>query len=86
MKHLSRCFFFCQNTITDRNEYILENPESDEPNAAILSAADLNISGDGTLIMVGSYDTVKMGLLLAIYKALVTAQDGMIVAMSAGKS
>ena len=57
-----------QNTISDGRDYVLANPETDEPNATIFSAADLTISGSGALtVYVKNNDgiTSKDGLVLA---------------------
>lgn len=44
-----------QNIITDSNAYLLEDAESDEPNAAVFSKDDLTINGSGTLTVNASY-------------------------------
>lgn len=43
------------NTITDSNQYVLEDNSSDEPNAAIFSKDDLKINGTGTLTVNANY-------------------------------
>ncbi|MBN1933777.1 MAG: carbohydrate-binding domain-containing protein [Anaerolineae bacterium] len=45
-----------ENAVTDGASYILENPESDEPNAAIFSNDDLTINGTGSLIVNANYN------------------------------
>lgn len=44
------------NSITDGTSYILEDAESDEPNAAIFSKDDLTIKGSGSLTVNGNYN------------------------------
>lgn len=44
-----------QNTVTDSDSYILEEPGSDEPNAAIFSQDDLTIKGSGALTVNANY-------------------------------
>lgn len=43
------------NTLSDGTSYIFDNPEADEPDAAIFSKEDLVISGNGTLEVNGNY-------------------------------
>jgi len=43
------------NSLTDGNEYILEDETAGEPNAAIFSKDDLTINGSGTLTVNASY-------------------------------
>ncbi len=43
------------NVVSDEAEYVFENPEDGEPNAAIFSAADLTIYGAGSLGVNGTY-------------------------------
>jgi hypothetical protein len=45
-----------ENYITDGNSYILEDPASDEPNAAVFSKDDLTINGDGSLTVEANYN------------------------------
>jgi hypothetical protein len=44
------------NFVTDGDSYILENAESDEPNAAIFSKDDLTINGSGSLTVNANYN------------------------------
>lgn len=44
------------NTISDAAEYVLENEEDNEPNAAIFSKDDLTINGSGTLKIQANYN------------------------------
>lgn len=44
-----------ENTITDGASYVLEDTESDEPNAAIFSKGDLTINGNGSLTVNANY-------------------------------
>ena len=56
-----------ENYVTDGTSYIFENPEDDEPNAAIYSKSDLTIYGNGTLTVEGNYNdgiTSKDGLII----------------------
>jgi hypothetical protein len=45
-----------ENYIADGDSYILEDTESDEPNAAIFSNDDLTINGDGSLTVNANYN------------------------------
>ena len=57
-----------QNTVSDGPGYLFENPEDDEPNAAIFSKADLTIYGSGSLLVNGNYNdgiASKDGLVIA---------------------
>ena len=45
-----------ENQVTDGDSYVLEDAESDEPNAAIFSKSDLTINGDGSLIVKANYN------------------------------
>jgi hypothetical protein len=45
-----------ENYITDGNSYILEDPASDEPNAAVFGKDDLTINGDGSLTVEAKYN------------------------------
>lgn len=45
------------NTISDATNYIYEDDESDEPDAAIFSKDDLIINGTGSLLVNGNYNT-----------------------------
>ncbi len=67
-----------QNTITDGTQYQFENPEEDEPNAALFSAADLTITGSGGLTVSGNFNdgiASKDGLIIAGGVIQVTAVD-----------
>jgi hypothetical protein len=45
-----------ENRVSDEDSYILGDPESDEPNAAIFSKADLTLSGSGSLAVSANYN------------------------------
>ena len=45
-----------ENYVTDGDSYILEDTESDEPNAAIFSKDDLTINGNGSLTVNANYN------------------------------
>ncbi|MBN1640062.1 MAG: carbohydrate-binding domain-containing protein [Anaerolineae bacterium] len=45
-----------QNSLTDGEAYLLEDPESGEPNAALFSKDDLTINGAGSLTVNANYD------------------------------
>ncbi|MBN1696064.1 MAG: carbohydrate-binding domain-containing protein [Spirochaetales bacterium] len=45
-----------QNYITDPSNYVFDNPDDDEPNAALFSKDDLTISGDGSLTVDANYN------------------------------
>jgi hypothetical protein len=45
-----------ENSVTDGTEYVLEDEESDEPNAAVFSKSDLTINGSGTVTVTGNYN------------------------------
>ncbi|PYG87223.1 uncharacterized protein DUF4353 [Ruminiclostridium sufflavum DSM 19573] len=45
-----------ENNITDGTSYILEDSESDEPNATIFSKSDLTINGSGALTVNANYN------------------------------
>lgn len=45
-----------ENRVTDGDSYILEDAESDEPNAAIFSKDDLTINGNGSLTVQANYN------------------------------
>lgn len=67
-----------ENRVTDGSTYIFEDPESDEPNAAIYSTADLTIGGDGSLVVTGNYNdgiTSKDGLVIRGGAITVNAVD-----------
>lgn len=66
------------NTITDGSSYVLADPESDEPNAAIFATSDLTITGTGSLEVNGNYNdgiATKDGLILAAGSISVSAVD-----------
>ncbi|MEL7643748.1 MAG: carbohydrate-binding domain-containing protein, partial [bacterium] len=66
------------NTITDGSSYVLADPESDEPNAAIFATSDLTITGTGSLEVNGNYNdgiATKDGLILAAGGITVSAVD-----------
>ncbi|MEN6478537.1 MAG: carbohydrate-binding domain-containing protein [Anaerolineales bacterium] len=44
------------NRLTDGAEYVLDDVEDGEPNAALFSKADLTIAGEGALTVVASYN------------------------------
>lgn len=44
-----------QNTVTDSDSYLMEEPGADEPNAAIFSQDDLTIKGSGALTVNANY-------------------------------
>ena len=43
-----------QNTLTDATTYVYPDAETDEPNAALFSTADLTITGTGSLTVNGN--------------------------------
>ncbi|WP_186579560.1 carbohydrate-binding domain-containing protein [Aquibacillus kalidii] len=45
-----------ENVVTDGKEYVFPDSETDEPNAAIFSKADLTINGTGKLTVNGNYN------------------------------
>lgn len=45
-----------ENTITDGKNYVFEDSDTDEPNAAIFSKSDLSINGTGKLVVTGHYN------------------------------
>lgn len=45
-----------ENVVTDGDAYVLTDPESDEPNAAIFSKDDLTINGTGSLTVYANYN------------------------------
>lgn len=67
-----------ENRLTDGSTYILEDPESDEPNAAVYSTADLTLTGDGSLVVTGNTNdgiAGKDGLVIAGGTITVSAVD-----------
>jgi len=66
------------NTVTDSAAYVFASPDEDEPNAAVFSKSDLNISGNGTLIVSANYNdgiASKDGLTIASGTITVNALD-----------
>ncbi len=66
------------NQISDASEYAYPDAGADEPNAALFSAADLTITGEGRLIVEGNANdgiASKDGLLIAGGRIEVTAVD-----------
>ena len=43
------------NTFTDTSNYVYDNPDKEEPNAAIFTDCDLSINGNGTLNVNGNF-------------------------------
>jgi hypothetical protein len=67
-----------ENVLADGATSTTPNADVDEPNAALYSAADLTIAGDGALTVTGSYDdgiTSKDGLVIAGGTITVSAMD-----------
>ena len=67
-----------ENHVTDGAAYVFENPEEDEPNAAIFSRSDLTIFGSGTLRVDANFkDGVasKDGLIIASGTVIVDSAD-----------
>src|SRR6185369_5968343 len=55
------------NSLTDATTYVYPDADTDEPNAALFSTADLTISGGGALTVTGNADdgiTSKDGLVI----------------------
>lgn len=66
------------NSLTDGAVYSFPDADTDEPNAALYSAADLTIAGDGELIVAGNYNdgiTSKDGLVIDSGTISVAAAD-----------
>ena len=66
------------NLIADGADYVYTDPETDEPNAAVFSAADLTILGGGALTVQGNNNdgiASKDGLIIAGGSLSVTALD-----------
>lgn len=66
------------NFISDATNYVYASAEEDEPNAAIFSAADLSIAGNGALTVTGNANdgiASKDGLVIASGTITVTAVD-----------
>ncbi|MCB0195368.1 MAG: carbohydrate-binding domain-containing protein [Anaerolineae bacterium] len=67
-----------ENSITDSDSYVFEDPEEDEPNAALFSKADMTIYGNGSLTVNASYNdgiASKDGLIIASGTITVNAAD-----------
>lgn len=67
-----------ENTVTDAASYIFPEAETDEPNAAIFSTADLTLYGSGSLTVNGNYNdgiASKDGLIIASGNITVNAVD-----------
>jgi hypothetical protein len=67
-----------RNTLTDAATYVFPTADVDEPNAALFSAANLTIAGDGALTVIGDYNdgiASKDGLVIAGGTITVTAVD-----------
>ena len=66
------------NTLTDASTYVYENPEDDEPDAALFSQDDLTICGPGALTVNGQYSdgiASKDGLIIQGGSVTVQAAD-----------
>ncbi len=67
-----------ENALTDSSAYLLTDAGSDEPNAALFSAADLTFSGEGSLAVTGNFNdgiASKDGLIITGGAITVTAAD-----------
>lgn len=67
-----------ENFISDAAEYVFAAPEQDEPNAAIFSASDLTIYGNGSLTVNGNFNdgiASKDGLIITSATIVVQAVD-----------
>lgn len=67
-----------KNSVTDGATYVYPSAGVDEPKAAIYSAADLSITGDGSLTVRGNYNdgiSGKDGLVIAGGSIAITAKD-----------
>lgn len=67
-----------QNVVSDGETYLFADGETDEPNAAIFSKADLTIAGNGSLTVTGNYNDAiasKDGLIVAGGNITVQAAD-----------
>jgi hypothetical protein len=67
-----------KNYITDNDDYVFEDADTDEPNAALFSKDDLTICGNGALIVTGNYNdgiASKDGLIIAGGTITVTSVD-----------
>ncbi|MBN1313128.1 MAG: carbohydrate-binding domain-containing protein [Anaerolineae bacterium] len=66
------------NHLSDGETYVFEDPEEDEPNAALFSKSDLTIYGGGSLTVNGNYNdgiASKDGLFIASGSIFVSAVD-----------
>ena len=66
------------NYVSDGDSYVLQDPEADEPNAAIFSKADLTIYGSGSLTVDGNCNdgiASKDGLIIAGGTIVVNSVD-----------
>ncbi len=66
------------NTITDATDYVFENADDDEPNAAVFSKDDLSIAGAGTLTVHANYNdgiASKDGLVIESGTIVIDAED-----------
>ncbi len=66
------------NQLTDGAAYVFPDAETDEPNAALYSAADLSIAGGGALVVNANYNdgiTSKDGLVIEAGTITVSAAD-----------
>ncbi|MEQ9442134.1 MAG: carbohydrate-binding domain-containing protein [Cyclobacteriaceae bacterium] len=67
-----------ENYVTDSDSYVFEDPEEDEPDAAIFSKDDLTIFGNGALTVNGNYNEAiksKDGLIIASGTIMVNSVD-----------
>lgn len=68
------------NQLTDGGIYVFADADTDEPNAALFSTADLTIAGDGELVVTGNYNdgiASKDGLAIeAGTISVIAADDG----------
>lgn len=67
-----------ENFISDASEYVYENADQDEPNAALFSDTDLTIAGNGALTVQGNFNdgiSSKDGLVIAGGNISVNAAD-----------
>ncbi len=67
-----------ENVVSDATTYVYESADVDEPNAAIFSAADLAITGTGSLTVQGNFNdgiASQDGLLVDSGTIVVTAVD-----------
>lgn len=66
------------NVLTDADTYVFPDAETDEPNAALFSTADLTVTGTGTLVVDANYNdgvASKDGLVIDAGTIEVTAAD-----------